>query len=69
MGKKVQYDSWAYSKFQGHGFERVREYGMEYLGFTMLTSVSNIPPWFFPEVKTDFAVLKKEWRMEEVGVP
>ena len=61
--------------FQGLGFgwtreERVREYGMEALDFTMTNPVSNIPPWLFPDVKTDINILenKREWRMEEVGV-
>lgn len=68
-------ECWEYSKFQGLGFgwtreERVREYGMEALDFTMTNPVSNIPPWLFPDVKTDINILekKREWRMEEVGV-
>ncbi len=43
---------------------------MEALDFTMHNPVSTVPPWIFPEVKTDFSIMekKKEWRMEEVGV-
>ncbi len=54
----------------GTGKKRAREYGMEALDFTMHNPVSNVPPWLFPEVKTDFSIMekKKEWRMEEVGV-
>ncbi len=50
--------------------KRAREYGMEALDFTMHNPVSNVPPWLFSEVKTDFSIMekKKELRMEEVGV-
>ncbi len=68
-------DCWEYYRFEGNGFgwyggKRAREYGMEALYFTMHNPVSNVPPWLFPEVKTDFSIMekKKEWRMEEVGV-
>ncbi len=41
---------------------------MEALDFTMHNPVSNVPPWIFPEVKTDFSIMekKKEWRKWEL---
>jgi len=43
---------------------------MEALDITTANPVSNIPPWLFPEVKTDINIMekKREWRMEEVGI-
>jgi len=48
----------------------VEQYGLKALDFITSTPVSNIPPWVFPEVKTDIGILekKREWRMEEVGI-
>lgn len=63
--KEITKDCWEYFKFRGHGFgwtgkKRVREYGMEALDFTTPSPVSNIQPWLYPDVKTDFSILEKK---------
>lgn len=49
--------------------EKSEEYEMREIRFNSPTPISNVPPWLFPKIKVDFAVmeLKKGWDYSKIG--